>query len=181
MGLGRSIQIFSSSVVVGKVSDTTSFTVGGLVGVFSGQLAYSYVVSGSNTTILAGNSTGTGVASYWDNETSGVPSGNLGTPKTSDQLRSPTDYEGIYGDWDKTNIFGGDEPLAVWCDRDNSGSIEEGERIDANLIWDFGESDEYPAIRCTPLDPDEWRDWWSLNASDKPELDRDRLDEALNQ
>ncbi len=181
VGDGRSAQIRSSSVVVGKVSETASF-VGGLVGAFTGQLAYSYVVSGSNVNMLAGISSGTRVASYWDSDTSGFTSGgNLGTPKTSDALRSPTDYEGIYDDWNKTNIFGGDEPLAVWCDRDNSGNITGDEKVDANLIWDFGESDEYPAIRCTPLKPDDWRDWWSLNATDKPELDRDRLDEALNQ
>ena len=181
VGRLRSGRIHSSSAVVGEASGGTQ--VGGLIGLFaiSSYLAYSYVVSGSNTNMLAGIVSGTGVASYWDNETSGFTSGgNLGTPKTSNELRSPTDYEGIYDDWDKTNIFGGDEPLAVWCDRDNSGSIEAGEKIDANLIWDFGESDEYPAIRCTPISPTEWRDWWFLNASDKPELDQDRLDEALN-
>ena len=65
-----------------------------------------------------------------------------------------------------------DEPLAVWCDKDNSGSIEEGEDTDDNLIWDFGTSSEYPAIRCTPITPGEWRSWWSLDESGNPALNR---------
>ncbi len=72
------------------------------------------------------------------------------------------------------------EPLAVWCDRDNSGSIGGSEQASANLIWDFGESDEYPAIRCTPLEPDEWRSWWSLNGEGKPQLNQTRLDALTN-
>ena len=186
VGWGLSARIVSCSVVAGKVSGVGF--VGGLVGAFnSGWVVYSYVVSGSSVDMLARQTQTTGaagVASYWDSETSGVSSGNLGTPQTTSELRSPTGYDGIYAAWNvATNIFGDgeDEPLAVWCDRNNSGSIEEGEKIDDNLIWDFGESDEYPAIRCTPMDPDEWRDWWSLNATDQPELDRGRLDEVLNQ
>ena len=184
----RSAWIDSSSVVANKVSGGSN--VGGLLGSLSanGQVAYSYVVSGSKTEIkmLAGLSSGKGAASYWDSDTSGFTSGgNLGAPQTTSELRTPTGYTDIYANWTADTIIFDDGsmidvPLAVWCDRDNSGIIEDGEKIDDNLIWDFGESDEYPAIRCTPMDPDEWRDWWSLNATDQPELDRDRLDEALN-
>ncbi len=216
IGEGPSAQVHSSSVVVGQLSGSTNVAgllgrdnfafparivsssvvvgevigkgfVGGLVGTFSGQLAYSYVVSGSPTNMLAGLATGTvGAASYWDSDTSGVPPvENIGAPKTTSELRSPTGYTDIYANWTKdTDIFGDgmiDEPLAVWCDRDNSGDIGIGEKTPGNLIWDFGKSDEYPAIRCTPLAPDEWRDWWFLNATGKPELDRDRLEEALSQ
>ena len=189
--IGRSarsaVRIVSSSVVVGEVSGT-SF-VGGLVGSFgfgSGQIAYSYVVSGSNTRMLVGIGGETGIASYWDSDTSSATSENLGTPQTTSNLRSPTGYEGIYAQWDDNPVrFDNgsmiDVPLAVWCDRDNSGSIEAGEGIDANLIWDFGTSSQYPAIKCTPISPTEWRDWWFLNATGKPELDQDRLEEALNQ
>ncbi len=177
-------QIFSSSVVVGEVSGNS--LVGGLVGLFSGRVAYSYVVSGSPTNMLAGASNGAGVASYWDSDTSSATGENLGTPQTTSNLRSPTGYDGIYAKWDDNPVrfddgSMSDEPLAVWCDRDNSGSIEAGEGIDANRIWDFGTSSQYPAIKCTPISPTEWRDWWFLNASGKPELDRERLDEALNQ
>ena len=93
----------------------------------------------------------------------------------------PTGYTRIYADWDdETDIFGdGDEPLAVWCDKDNSGSIEAGEETDDNRIWNFGTSSEYPAIRCTPIAPAEWRSWWFLNGTGEPQLDESRLDELL--
>ena len=182
MGSANDGRIVSSSVVVGEVIG--SGFVGGLVGTFEdGKVAYSYVVSGSGTAMLVEqrNAQSTGVASYWDSDTSGVTSGNTGAPQTTNELRSPTNYTDIYASWDEDmDIFGNeDEPLAVWCDRDHSGSIEEGENIDDNLIWDFGESDQYPAIRCTPIRPADWRDWWSLNASGKPQLDRDRLNQLL--
>ena len=179
-------RIHSSSVVVGEVSGRSH--VGGLMGSFasaSGRVAYSYVVSGSDTKMLVGIGGETGVASYWDSETSGfTSSGNLGIAQTTSNLRGPTGYEGIYDKWDDNPVMFddgsmSDEPLAVWCDRDNSGSIEAGEGIDANLIWDFGTSSQYPAIKCTPISPTEWRDWWFLSASGKPELDRERLNELL--
>ena len=184
IGSGRGSQVFSSSVVTVKVMGR-NLHIGGLAGFFEdSKVAYSYVVSGSDTDMLVGSRINAiDVASYWDSNTSGRRSRVTGDPKTSDEIRMPTGYEGIYDQWDnETDIFGDgkDEPLAVWCDEDNSGSIEEDEKTDANLIWDFGESDEYPAIRCTPMDPDEWRDWWSLNATDQPELNRARLDELLS-
>ena len=181
VGSGYRSQVHSSSVVVGEVSGDGD-DVGGLVGYFnSGRVAYSYVVSGSTTPMLVGSSGGTGVASYWDSETSGVNSGSTGDPKTTNELRSPTGYEGIYAAWDdETDIFGdGDEPLAVWCDKDNSGGIEADERTDDNRIWDFGTSSQYPAIRCTPISPTEWRSWWFLDEAGKPQLDRIRLDRML--
>ncbi len=179
------VEFYSSSVVVGEVIGGGVVT-GSLAGIFSGQLAYSYVVSGSNVNMLARRGLRAEVAaSYWDSDTSDFEeTDNHGDPKTTSELRSPTGYTDIYANWTKDiDIFGDgmiNEPLAVWCDRDNSGDIGIGEKKPGNLIWDFGESNEYPAIRCTPLEPDEWRDWWFLNASGKPELDRDRLDEALN-
>ncbi len=180
-GDGGSASITSSSAVVGKVSGTGNI-VGGLAGAFSsGRVAYSYVVSSSNISMLAGSGSGTGVASYWDSNTSGRNTGNLGDPKTSDELRMPTNYTGIYDRWDnETDIFGeGDVPLAVWCDGDNSESIEEGEKTGDNLVWDFGTNMEYPAIRCTPIAPSEWRSWWFLNGTGEPQLNRTRLDEWL--
>ncbi len=161
VGTSNRAQIFSSSVVAGKVIGFTEM--GGLVGKLGtdDRVAYSYVISGSNTPMLVGEGRGKGVASYWDSNTSGRNSGNHGTPQTTRDLRMPMDYTGIYADWDNdTDIFGDgaiDEPLAVWCDEDNSGSIEEDEKEDDNRVWDFGDSDEYPAIRCTPLGPAEWR------------------------
>ena len=182
VGNALSTQIFSSSVVVGEGSGV--FAVGGLVGSFdSGKVAYSYTVSGSNIVVLVGAGSGTGVASYWDSNTSGFDTGNHGEAKTSNQLRGPTDYTGIYEDWDDdTDIFGdgmSDDPFAVWCDEDNSGSIEMDERVDENRIWDFGTSSQYPAIRCTPLAPAEWRSWWFLDGGN-PALNQTRLDALSN-
>ena len=181
VGNGNLANITSSAVVVGEMSGNAF--VGGLAGDFnSGKLAYSYVVSGSSTPTLAGGIGGTGNASYWDSDTSEVSSEeNIGEPKTSDELRNPTDYTGIYANWTKDmGIFGDeDEPLAVWCDEDHSGSIEVDERSDDNRIWDFGTNMEYPAIECTPITPAEWRSWWFLNATNKPQLNRTRLDELL--
>ena len=181
VGWANEARVHSSSVVAAEVSGNTN--VGGLAGrVNSGsRVAYSYVVSGSNTKMLVGDGSGTGVASYWDRETSGVVSGNHGEAKTTSELRTPTDYTGtIYDTWDDQDIDGNNEPLAVWCDRDNSGSIETGEEdTNTNLIWDFGTDVQYPAIRCTPIDPDEWRSWWFLNATDQPQLNQTRLDSLL--
>ncbi len=183
VGNGEFGWIYSSSVVAGRVIGDSA--AGGLVGSFdSGKLAYSYVVSGSNTPMLVGLESGvTGVASYWDSETSGRDSGNSGQPKTGDDLQMPADYEGIYAKWDnETDIFGDGEnvPLAVWCDEDNSGSIEEGEKTNDNRVWDFGTSSQYPAINCTPTSPSAWRSWWSLEGTPaKPQLNQTRLDELL--
>ncbi len=178
VGTGFFTRVHSSSVVVGEVSGSTS--VGGLAGIFSaGKLAYSYVVSGSDTAMLVGGGMGTEVASYWDSDTSGVTSGVFGDPQTTRDLRSPTDYNGIYATWDDDmDVFGDeDEPLAVWCDRDNNGNITADEQTLGNRVWDFGTDMEYPAIRCTPLAPAEWRSWWSLEGTPaKPQLNQTRLD-----
>jgi len=182
VGRGDLARIISSSVVVGEVSG--SDFIGGLAGDFlNTKFAYSYVISGGTSArMLAGSGTGTGVASYWDSETSGVSNGNNGEAKTTSELRTPTGYEEIYASWDNgTDIFGDGEdvPLAVWCDKDNSGSIEDGEKTDGNRVWDFGTSIQYPAIRCTPITPAEWRSWWSLGSNDDPQLDQTRLDDLL--
>ena len=183
VGFGLSNQIFSSLVVAAEVSGASA--VGGLTATFNSasRVAYSYVVSGSDTRMLSGEGSGTGVASYWDSDTSGRNNGNHGTPQTTSALQTPTGYADIYADWDDDTIMFSDgaidEPLAVWCDRDKSGSIEEGEREDDNRVWDFGGTNDYPAIRCTPIGPTEWRSWWSLE-SGKPKLDQTRLTEELN-
>ncbi len=183
VGLGPSSQMFSSLVVAAEVSGTSA--VGGLTATFNSasRVAYSYVVSGSDTRMLSGEGSGTGVASYWDSDTSGRNNGNHGAPQTTSALQTPTGYADIYADWDDdTDIFGDgmiDEPLAVWCDKDNSGNIETEEQIPDNLIWDFGGTNDYPAIRCTPIGPTEWRSWWSLE-SGKPKLNQTRLTEELN-
>ncbi len=175
-------RIFSSAVVVAKMEGLG--VIGGLAGAFANsKVAYSYVVSDSQAVALVGGGMGEGVDSYWYNDTMGFAGGNHGEAKTSSQLSSPTDYTGIYDTWDNNPIIFSDEmidePLAVWCDEDNSGSIETGEDISDNLIWDFGTNTEYPAIRCTPIDPDYWRGWWSLDGDGEPQLNQTRLDNLL--
>jgi len=180
-------EILSSSVVVGEVKGIDK--VGGLVGEenspVDNKVAYSYVVMGRNTTtvgMLVGSGSGDVVASYWDSETSGITSGNLGEPKTSSELRMPTGYEEIYDTWDDgadIDDHTGIDNITIYCDKDNSGSIETAERTDENRVWDFGTSMQYPAIRCTPLSPAEWRSWWSLDGDGKPQLDQTRLDNLL--
>jgi len=192
VGVGPLARILSSSVVMGRAR--ASRYLGGLAGSFQSGLgrgaAYVYVVSGNTTAsmLIGDGGHGGGVHhSYWDKETSGITTGIRGEGKTSDELRMPTNYTGIYANWDDhTDIFdvGGsnppDDPLAVWCDKDNSGSIEESsEQNDGNLVWDFGTNMEYPAIRCTSITPAEWRSWWFLNRTGDPELNQTRLDALL--
>ncbi len=182
---GFSAQIYSSSVVVGNLSGTSN--VAALAGTLNSdsRVAYSYVVSPRRNKALVDAGEGKGAASYWYNATIDGGHDVHGVSKTSSELTSPPAYMGIYATWDDNPIMfddgsTSDEPLAVWCDRDNSGSIETGEDINANLIWDFGTSSQYPAIRCTPLDPDDWRDWWSLEVmADNPEFNQDRLNQLL--
>jgi len=173
--------------VVDRLIGTMEF--GGLAGRFgSGHVAYSYVVSGKT---MAGMLVGDGSRNkkqaycYWDSNTSDRANGDLGDAKTSHQLRNPLGYTDIYEHWDDhIGVFGdgiSDEPLAVWCDGDNSESIEEDERTLDNRIWDFGTNMEYPAIRCTPITPTKWRSWWFLNATNgEPQLNRTRLDQLLH-
>jgi len=182
----------SSSVVAGQVSGATD--AGGLAGrfQFTNRVAYSYVVLGkSNVNMLAGSSSGSSVAinSYWDSETSDIDSGNIGTPQTTDELRTPINYMGIYNTWDDgvdldnmdndNDIATGIDNITIYCDRDASNSIEPAEQTDANRIWDFGMANQYPVIRCLPIPPAEWHSWWFLNGTGEPELNQTRLDDLL--
>ncbi len=185
IGTGFRMSIHSSSVVTSEVSGT-GVTVGGLTGVFrQSGVSYSYVVSGSNTTMLAGDPHmgGGGPYSYWDSDTSGTTSGNNGGPKTSDQLREPTGYTGIYNKWDERDTKWrdkGHQLLPLWCDEDKNREITTDEQTDDNRVWDFGTPRDYPAIRCLPISPSEWRSWWYLNTTtNNPQLNRTRLDALL--
>ena len=185
IGTALSAQIYSSSVVVAKVGGAGNG--GALAGSFNGssRVAYSYVVSDSLAAALSRYGEGVGAVSYWYNATSPFTGGSDGEAKTSNELTSPSPYTGIYAKWaDNPVVFDNssimiDEPLAVWCDRDNSGIIEGDEENNDNRIWDFGERNEYPAIRCTPLAPDDWRNLWSLDMDGEPQLNRTRLDQLL--
>ena len=110
----------------GRVSGTAN--VGGLVGLNSSddEVIASYAtghVSGvSNVGGLIGDNQGTASNSYWDMSTSGQTTGTTG--QTTAQLQSPTDYSGMYADWN--------------VDLDGGGTADDP--------WDFGLSDEYPVL-----------------------------------
>jgi len=182
VGWGESARIVSSSVVEGDVSGSGT-RVGGLAGSFSsGFVAYSYVVSGDTMAgMLVGTGNGAKAASYWDSGTSGIDNGNHGEAKTGSELQSPEIYTGIYETWDDgadIDDMAGIDDITIYCDKNNSESIESNEQDSDNRIWDFGTSSQYPAIRCTPVPPAEWRSWWSL-VNDEPQLNQTRLDSLL--
>ena len=102
-GLNR--DVVDSSYATGSVSGTIA--VGGLVGYNEHEIAVSYStgrVSGdTNVGGLVGNSVGgsaTIADSYWDTDTSGVPTGTFGVGDTSLNLQLPTYFSGIYENWD---------------------------------------------------------------------------------
>ena len=115
-----------ASYATGRVSGTAN--VGGLVGLNSSddEVIASYAtghVSGvSNVGGLIGDNQGTASNSYWDMSTSGQTIGTAG--QTTAQLQSPTNYSGMYADWN--------------VDLDGGGT--------ADAPWDFGLSDEYPVL-----------------------------------
>ena len=103
--------------------------VGGLVGynVF-GTITASYatgqVTGNSQVGGLVGfRIGGTFTASYWDTETSGQSSSAGGTGHTTAELQTPTDYTGIYANWNVNGVTGNDNP------------------------WAFGANYQYPVLR----------------------------------
>ena len=103
---------------------------GGLIGRNSGDVNVCYatgLVSGRSTIGgLVGRNTGGGAItdSYWDTDTSGRASGSYGQPQTTANLQTPTDYAGIYRNWN-LDLDGDDMNDAPWV---------------------FGTSSQYPAL-----------------------------------
>ena len=60
---------------------------------------------------------------------------DLGSPKTTAQLQTPTDYDGIYADWDNLDV-------------DDDGTA------DTNDFWDFGTTSDYPELKGPETDYD---------------------------
>ena len=138
IGLGRSSIITSSYAAGGSVSGGDE--VGGLVGDgFGGStiITSSYAAGGAvSGTGDVGGLVGTGSGSvitfsYWDSDKSGQPSDSddsLGVNKTTQELKTPTENDpGIYSTWASDMCADG-----------------------TTLVWDFGTSSDYPALRCTP-------------------------------
>ncbi len=101
-----------SSYATGAVTGSGNYSeVGGLVGRNRGT-------SGGRSSI---------VASYWNTETSGQASGGgAAVGKTTEELRTPTGYSGIYANWNR--------------DLDGDGTADDP--------WDFGTDSEYPVLRA---------------------------------
>ena len=110
--------------------------VGGLVGNDSrGNITASYAlgpVTGSTVNIITpgiirdpttgglvgAREGGTLTANYYDRETSGQSDTGKGEPKTTAELQTPTDYTGIYANWNVNvdGVTGNDNPWAFGAD-----------------------------------------------------------------
>ena len=107
---------------------------GGLVGgnYGDGSITASYATgSVSGDSLLGGLvgqqlQQGAATNSYWDTETSGQSGSAAGAGHTTAELRAPTDYAGIYDDWND-------------LDDDNS--------VDDTTYWDFGTATQYPVLK----------------------------------
>ena len=90
-----------------------------------------------------------------------------GGRRTTQQLQSPTDYTGIYNNWDNAidldnvdgdgQIYTGEDDNTRWCDTNYDGEIDNDEKRATNYIWDFGTSSDYPTVRCAPISPQQQR------------------------
>ena len=122
------------------VRTTGNAVVGGLVGHNQARVVGSYAVGATAGGAFVGGLVGfagrvdgtVAQASYWDIETTGQAVSAQGQGLPSADLHAPTEYAGIYAEWD--------------LDVDG-----DGERDDP---WDFGTAAQYPALRYGGLDAD---------------------------
>ncbi len=122
---------------------------GGLVGVNWSNIEASYAtgeVSGEAAHLgglvgqhISGIGVPAGVvsASYWDTESSGQSASDGGAGKTASELVKPTDYAGIYADWN--------------VDLDSDGNADDP--------WDFGTDGQYPVLKRAGPGLAEQRAW----------------------
>ena len=130
-GMGAAVL---SSYAIGNVVGQNQ--VGGLIGDgLDVQIRYSYVVAAVSGQDLVGNLVGaaSGVditSSYWNSDRTEIEdaTGNGldagGMPLATEELLEPTEATGIYADWGSQTCNGGE------------------------AAWDFGNSTQYPALRC---------------------------------
>ena len=116
--------------------------VGGFSGTSGRSITASYAtgrVSGrSNIGGLVGLSSfsGTITSSYWDTTTSSQSTGDGGAGQSTAALQAPTDYSGIYADWN--------------VDVDGNGTPDDP--------WDLGTASQYPVLKAD-LDGDGTATW----------------------
>ena len=145
VGWGTGAAIMNSYTISGSLSGTSH--IGGLVGDGgAAAIMNSYTISGSlsgdfriGSLVGYGDAATSISASYWDNATSAVTAGFLGSPQTSVALRLPASATGIYADW-----------------------AEAGD--DGECGWDFGSSSDYPALSCLPIAPPAQRAYYSVSS-----------------
>ena len=111
--------------------------IGGLAGShYAGAITFSYAAGatagGTDAGGLVGHRGGSITASYWDSDESQA-TGPGGEGKTTAELQTPTDYTGIYANWN--------------VDLDGDGSADDP--------WDFGTSCQYPVLKYGGLNPDD--------------------------
>ena len=127
--IGRITNSYSTGTVT--VTRAGNADVGGLVGEVGkndGEIINSYAIgriissdNNINAGGLVGKTTGTVIVSHWDTQTSGLQSSaGAATSRTTAQLKSPT----VAGATPTDTYYG-------WSDK----------------VWDFGNSEEYPALR----------------------------------
>ena len=154
--IGQITASYASSEATG--AGTGSFhSHGGLVGRNDGQITASYArgrvgTSGSNIGGLVGSRSGSPrvTASYWDTATTEQSASRGGTGQTTSALQTPTDYSGIYADWnvDIDGAAGNDDP------------------------WRFGTTNQYPVLEVD-VDGDgtaSWREMGKQYPNSAPEF-----------
>ena len=139
--VGRNSGAVTASYAVVSASGGASAQVGGLAGQNRSRISYSYAagaVSGGTSASsggLVGVNAGAGRVSnsYWDKEATGQSASSGSTAsagQTTTALQGPTGYTGIYSGW---NIN-----LDADTEDDNP--------------WDFGQANQYPALRFASHD-----------------------------
>ena len=124
----------TASYATGAVSSSGTLDAGGLVGdtqeaqaVITASYSTGVVSSGGAAGGLLGRRHGANsvVNSYYDRQRSGRSDTGKGDPKTTRELQTPTDYEGIYAGWN-VDVAGDSNP---------------------DDPWDFGTNRHYPALK----------------------------------
>ena len=137
--VGRLEATVIASYAIGPVSGHSR--VGGLVGqlgVYPSSVSTSYAtgtVTGhrhdsSRLGGLIGHAQSGVSHSYWDRESSGRSSSARGTSQTTSALRSETDYNGIYANW----------------------NVDVDGRPGSDNPWTFGAADQYPVLKYAGMD-----------------------------
>ena len=128
---GTIIAAYATGAVQSNLDASLSLAghvVGGLVGRNGGTITASYatgtVPDGFARSGLVGHNAGGVTAGYWDTTASGVLLSAAGTAKTTAELQAPTEYTGIYQNWN------------VDLDRDGN----------ADDPWSFGTASDYPTL-----------------------------------